>query len=120
MHGSISGKFSPLLAEALSIREALSWLKGIYLEKVIIESDSLNIVQRLKSQDEDFSRVGLIINDCKSLVKGFNQCVFSFVRRSANSVAHSLARAANSVSGRVSWMSHPPLFISDVLVSDLS
>ena len=37
MHGSISGKFTPLMAEALSVREALSWLKGVQLQHIIIE-----------------------------------------------------------------------------------
>ena len=90
------------------------------MQQIIIESDSLNIIQRLKSQDDDLSSVGLVINDCKSLAKGFNHCVFSFVRRSANGVAHCLARAASSVSGRACWMFHPLTFIYDVLDFDLS
>lgn len=120
MHGSIKGKFTPLLTEAIGVQEMLSWLKGIQVQQIIIESDSLNVIHRLKSQDDDMSSVDLIINDCKSLAKGFNQCVFSFICRVANGVAYSLTRAASFVSGCMCWMAHPSTLISNVLDLDLN
>lgn len=42
-----------------------------------------------------------------------------FVHRSANEVAHTLARATHSMSGFREWSVAPDL-ISDVLINDLS
>lgn len=42
----------------------------------------------------------------------------NFVHRSANGVAHALARAAHSMSGLQEWHDVAPEFISDVLLID--
>lgn len=46
--------------------------------------------------------IHLIVEDCIELLKHFDEVIVVFVYRSANMVAHKLARAACSMSGRLS------------------
>ena len=65
------------LAEALSLQEALSWLKHLKMRKIQVVVDALLIVQALSSSTLDNSVLGLIISDCKFLSNEINQCNFS-------------------------------------------
>ena len=106
--GYVTGKHDPLVAEALGIQEAFSWLKQLQVKEVVVESDSLSLITYLGSDEKIGSSVGLIIDDCKSLQKEFDLCAFSFVHRSANSATHYLAKAACSASGQECWFNDPP------------
>ena len=63
--------------------------------------------------------IGLIIEDCKFIIKDLVNCSVSFVRRSVNNIAHLLARASSSLSRFHHWDSVPPVVILDALASDL-
>lgn len=86
----------------------------------MLESNSQGFVQAFHSSALDLSSSGLLVSDCKSIVKDITSCKVVFIRRSANIVAHTLARAALSMSGHEEWIGVPPLIISDVLCSDLN
>ncbi|MBA0628933.1 hypothetical protein Godav_023563, partial [Gossypium davidsonii] len=58
---------------------------------VVLEGDSLSVIQRIQSKCEDKSLIGAYIRDCRELGQGFNTCFFSHIPRSANEVAHVLA-----------------------------
>lgn len=99
-HGRLPGIQNPSLAEALGIREALSWIKSLNLSNILVESDALLIVKALNSFSPDSSSsVGLIVEDCISLALEIH-CffLFVFVRRSANQVTHALVKAFVSLS----------------------
>ncbi|EEF32700.1 conserved hypothetical protein [Ricinus communis] len=98
----IPGNYTPREAEAISIREALSWLKQQIFEECIIESDALQVIEALKAPSSQ-SCFHLIIDDCKHLVQHFRQVHFQFVRRSANTAAQIVARGAYSLSGPMDW-----------------
>ncbi|KAH9750457.1 reverse transcriptase domain-containing protein [Citrus sinensis] len=112
---SIPGRFSARDAEALGVREALSWIKQLQLSNVTIEMDSLNVYNALVTNLSGPSSFSLIIEDCRALSNSIRDVSFSFVRRSANSVAHSVAQAGNSLSGHGEWRAVPPPF----LIADL-
>ncbi|XVF52569.1 hypothetical protein PTKIN_Ptkin05aG0029000 [Pterospermum kingtungense] len=90
----VSSVLIPSIAEALSFREALSWLKSLHFSSVIVESDAVSVVNALKNNLINDSCFALIITDCISLVKEISGCSVVDVRQSANQVAHSLARAS--------------------------
>ncbi|XP_073154078.1 uncharacterized protein [Henckelia pumila] len=96
--GTFPGSFSSTTAEALAIREALKWIKDLNLTNVIVESDALIVVDALRTWFSDVSSLGLILEDCSLLASELHSCSFSFVRRSANQSAHSLARSTGSLS----------------------
>nr|GMD12674.1 uncharacterized protein LOC109155154 [Ipomoea batatas] len=105
-------------AEAIGVREALKWLKIMELDTVIIESDALLVTQGINGVC-GVSSFDLILEDIRKLAKGFSCISFVFVKRSANSAAHLLARKAVLNADCMEWVSSPPSFISHVLASEV-
>lgn len=60
------GCVSPDIAEALSVREGLSWIKNHPLSRVYVETDAQTIIALAinSSSYNDVSPIGLIIDDC--------------------------------------------------------
>ena len=116
-----SGTSSPELAEAMGIREALSWIKSTHWSNVIIETDCLVAVQGIRSSVVMLSYYGRIISDCKDLLNElkYRHVVLRFIKRSANTVAHHLARSTCVVSDRVFCRSNAPSNFISVLANDL-
>lgn len=85
---SIPGLVDPCAAEALGIREVLSWIKNRGLSKIVVESDALVVVNAINGSTPDFYIFGLIVEDCCSLRKEVPSLNFVFVRRFENQVAH--------------------------------
>ena len=68
----------------------------------------------------DYSQLGHILQEIKMLVASLCKGSFSCVRRSGNSVVHSLAKFANSISDDVIWIEDPPLPALEVLFFDVN
>ncbi|KAH9717145.1 putative reverse transcriptase/RNA-dependent DNA polymerase [Citrus sinensis] len=94
----VAGNFGAREAEALGIREALSWMKELQFSCVIIEMDCLQVFRALVEKFSSPNGFGLIIEDCRALVKFIGEVQFSFVRRSAHLATHSVARATGFLS----------------------
>ena len=105
-------------AKAMSMREALSWLKHMQLPRVIVEMDSHVVYKALKSTPLYASPFAMLIIDYQKLVSSMVNLKLSFVKRSANSIAHSVARASSSMSGPTVWDVIAPLFLTSTLLSD--
>ncbi|XP_074356451.1 uncharacterized protein LOC141696148 [Apium graveolens] len=88
------GQTSSTLAAAMGIREALSWIKTARQQNVEVETDSLQIVQWIRSSYNSLSYVGRLLSECKELLAELHSqnVMLRFVKRSANRVAHFLAR----------------------------
>ncbi|XP_073137676.1 uncharacterized protein [Henckelia pumila] len=118
--GRIHGLQDPATAEALAIREALSWLKNFNFFSIIVESDSLVVIDALNHSVADRSPFGLLIEDCKLLAQGVASCTFVFTRRSANQAAHALAKATGSMPDLVGRIDLHPTVLLNVIAPDLS
>ncbi|KAL9426929.1 hypothetical protein AB3S75_033667 [Citrus x aurantiifolia] len=105
------GKFGAREAEALGVREALSWLKQLHLPRVIIEMDCLQVFKALSENHSNPNGFGLIIEECRFLMQNLREVQFSFVRRSANAAAHSVARVGGSKSDPSEWRVAPPRWL---------
>lgn len=115
------GRVTPEFAEAISIREALSWTKNAGKENVIVESDCLQVVQLIRNSYSSLSYLGRVVQECRDLML---QCKakntkLRFVKRSANSVAHYLARYSCLVAERKWRMGDVHPEFSYVLCKDL-
>ncbi|KAL8100419.1 hypothetical protein AgCh_032616 [Apium graveolens] len=115
------GLASPELAEAVGIREALSWVKNERRKDVIVETDCLMLVQWIRSSYITRSYVGRVVDECRRLLAGLqNQnTVLRFIKRSANGVAHYLARYSSSIADRRCWMGNVHPDFHNVLCNDL-
>ncbi|XP_058776491.1 uncharacterized protein LOC131650796 [Vicia villosa] len=95
-----SSTFSVLEAEALALKEAIQSVIMLHNAPTIFESDSQQVVQALSSNTPGSSGFISIINSIKSLLLDFPNFEVKFIKRQANMVAHTLAKAANSWSRR--------------------
>ncbi|XP_031091006.1 uncharacterized protein LOC115996003 [Ipomoea triloba] len=114
----ISGCYGVKEAEALCIREALSWLKDTGMGDVDVETDSQLVYYALRSNSFN-SAFGFILNDVKEVASMINGVDFCFAKRSANRAAHTVAREVVSMSGCGEWFDTPPPFLVDYLSDDL-
>ncbi|VFQ94306.1 unnamed protein product [Cuscuta campestris] len=102
----------PREAEALSVKEALSWIKSRGWTHMEVETDCKDVADGLNNSSQDWSYFSSIIDACKTLVVSCRGVFyFQFVYRSANEAAHVLARASHSSQSLGEWVHLPPDFI---------
>ena len=58
---------------------------------------------------------GTIITNCRALAHSLGEFVFSFVRRSANTIAHTIARVESYLSDPEEWRHVPPPWLINCL-----
>ncbi|XVF71518.1 hypothetical protein PTKIN_Ptkin12aG0044200 [Pterospermum kingtungense] len=83
--------------EALTLQEAISWVRSLGYTRVIFEVDSKQVVDALSSLSSDLTEFGVIIECCKSMVLVEPHFKVIFARRGANVAAHALARRSRFV-----------------------
>lgn len=81
---------TPETAEAVGIREVLSWIKDREWSKVELKSDFLSLIQVVRESSIMLSYFGRLIEECKQLIDS-RWVVLNFVKRSMNMVANFLA-----------------------------
>ena len=77
----------------------------------MFESDAKLLVDAVQGR-RGLSYFDTIAEDCNELLKHFDEVLLVFIHRSANQVAHLLARAACSMSGLQEWNVSAPDFIT--------
>ena len=112
----LPSRFDPREAEAIGVKEALSWLKKFSFKSVVLEMDSLLVFNALHDKFYYPNGFGTIIANCRALAQSLGEVAFSFVRRSANSAAHTVAWVGSSMSGSGEWSLVPPPWLCDSLV----
>ncbi|XP_074333675.1 putative ribonuclease H protein At1g65750 isoform X1 [Apium graveolens] len=93
----VDGVWRPREAEAIALKEALSWIMELQYKECIFETDSKTLVQACNREPEE-SFFGTIVGDCTHLLKHINSVLIRFVFRSANRVARTVAKSAYSMS----------------------
>lgn len=88
------------------------------MHSIIIESDSLIVVNAIKNARPDDSIFGSIISYCLFFLREIPHYMISFVKRSANQAAHLFAKAFVFISGLGERFFVSPDFIIDVLMVD--
>ena len=78
------------------------------------------VMSAVSSTSPNWSRLGVIYDDIGCLAAGLRYVAFSCIRRSANSVAHSLARYANVLDEKVVWLEDSPPPAHDAFYFDFS
>jgi ribonuclease HI len=104
---SIIGRLTTLEGEAMALKEAMCEVKQIGFSHVMFESDSKSVVDAITSSHFGSSEFSAIISHVKSLLLLCPNFEVKFVKRQANMVAHSLARAAYSMPSRCIFESIP-------------
>jgi len=108
-----------LEGEAMALLEAIRFAEHNGWEKVVFESDSATVVTAVSSHHRGNSEFHAIISCIAAKLVLNSNFEVKFIRRQANMVAHTLARAA------CSWASHRifefyPTCIEQCLINDIS
>lgn len=88
--------FSIIEVEALALKEANQKTIQMQWEQIIFECDQQFIVHVVSANSFGNSEFSMIISSIKNLLALHHDFEVKCVRRQANSVAHSLAKATNS------------------------
>ena len=87
---------TPVEAEAWGLLEAIKFVVVKDISYVIFESDCKVIVDIVNSSHLPQNELGDILSTCKDLISIHTSFIVNFVKRQANEVAHSIARASLS------------------------
>ena len=90
------------------------------MTQVILEGDSLVIIKALRKEEQFLSPIGLLLEDVRMLSLSFQKLLYSHTKREGNSVAHNLARYANSIPDFLVWMEDIPPCIQSFVQIDLA
>ncbi|XP_019167324.1 PREDICTED: uncharacterized protein LOC109163060 [Ipomoea nil] len=105
---------SPLMAETIACKEALSWLWNRGERSVRLLTDCLTLQQYLTSQVVTIrTYVGYAIDACRARITSFDYCSVNFIPRSENYLAHRLASSAFNSSTAMYSNDVPPDSISE-------
>ncbi|KAK8502949.1 hypothetical protein V6N12_054174 [Hibiscus sabdariffa] len=102
---NISSSFA---AEALAVIHGLRFALDLGCMHVVLESDSLTVISKLKSGVDDCSLLRPYIADAQSVAQTFFSCHFSFTPRSGNKVAHCLVRLGQESTVDSYWVEEVP------------
>ncbi|KAL0448754.1 UNVERIFIED_CONTAM: hypothetical protein Slati_1431800 [Sesamum latifolium] len=105
----------PTHAEALAARMAIEMALEFPGRTIEVEGDCLVVVNDINKRDWIHSYVGPIIKDICVLLDHYTNVTVKFSRRSANKVAHALARRAVEVNGS----NFPPDTSNTILQRDM-
>ena len=102
----------------MACRKALEFAVDAGFTEVILKGDNAMVLKKISQAQPNFSRLGLIYEDIWCLAVGFRSTSVICVRRSANSVAHALARFARLIENEIVWMEEDPPPAVDALYLD--
>ena len=114
------GIFSPEVIEAYAAKTAISLLLQGKVPRIILEGDSLKIINMIKLMESDDLPYGVLLDGILISLQNFAAWEANWVPRQANMPAHLLARNARSISDICSWSSSLPPFLSSAISADLS
>jgi ribonuclease HI len=107
-------------AEAAALLQGLQLVDRIGCSPIIIESDSLEIVQAFKGEIEIRGPYHAILSDCFQVASRIEPFSIQHCLREANMVAHKLARTCFDSNNSIFWGCDPPNFIIADVIKDVT
>ena len=115
----INAPLGPLETEAKAFEAGVQFAKDIGVQDIIIEGDSLTVVNALCGNTSPPSSVAAVIAGIKVLSGFVRQLDYSHVRRQCNRPAHLLAKHASGIIDFIAWLEENPCFIEQSLHHDV-
>ncbi|KAJ1422669.1 Ribonuclease H-like superfamily [Sesbania bispinosa] len=97
---------SPLVAEALALREAMLLASNLQWKKCMFESDNLSLIKACR-QELQIGEIEAITQDVLSLKANFHLCGFLWTNQKGNEAAHLVARSTLNGSIPLNWTVNP-------------
>jgi len=108
------------MAEAYALKEGLMLAQHIGCNRLIVQSDCMEVVQIMKEGGFSANSAAAIYDDCNIIWSGFQDISIEHCSREANQVAHNLARRAQQCKQNYIWADEPLSFILDSLMNDVT
>ncbi|KAE8655192.1 hypothetical protein F3Y22_tig00117034pilonHSYRG01178 [Hibiscus syriacus] len=105
-------------AEARALLQVLEFASEIGLHSVVAESDSKTLINKLNSKDLDFSEIGPITRDIRTLARTFTLCSFRFCARSCNRAVRAMATEGLYRSADYFWVEDAPISVRLIAADD--
>ncbi|XP_020225309.1 uncharacterized protein LOC109807197 [Cajanus cajan] len=117
--GWLYGVAPPHEEEATTLLESIRWVCDQGYTRVILESDSKQVVEDILNSNIYYSEYGHTLHRCHSLLNSHPNLLVRFIRRQANHVAHSLTRTSRYyASSHVFYFI--PTCIAPLILNDIS
>jgi ribonuclease HI len=111
---------SPLMAEAIAMREGLALAIKMGCSNVVAESDSLEVIQACTGEESWWNEAPAVFADCTDMRSHIGSVYFQYCPREANQVAHEIARDSFTSNSSSSWEAEAPRFIVNTLINDVT
>ena len=105
-------------AEVLARRKALEFALDAGFTNMVLERDNIGVMRSIQSNGVNNSSLGHIYGDIHCLIASFRAWSVSYVKRTTNSVAHSLAKYARQVVNEQVWLEKSPSLALEALYFD--
>jgi hypothetical protein len=109
------GLVSPVAGEALALYHAACLGVELGGTKIILEGDSIQVINAMNSEEQLWSNFGHLVEDTKYAMRNVPGWKCNHVSRDANGAAHNLAKAAVKNGFDYTWMGDAPDCIRDVI-----
>ena len=87
------------------------------MQQLILEGDAKQVIDAIRSTDENDSMIGHLIDDVKQCLRGISRWQVNHVCQGANRVAHELAKLALKHDNDSVWLEECPSCIRDFLLT---
>jgi hypothetical protein len=111
--------FDPTTAEALAAWKMAELCVSMDCNSVILEGDSMEVVQALRNDEVSWGRYSAVIHDAKILLCNVSQWRVCHVRRIGNMAAHKLAKLALSLGEERVWKEDYPMCVRQTVCDDV-
>jgi hypothetical protein len=108
----------PLIAEAVAVWVAVEFISQFGFQSVMLERDSLVVVQALCSEDKSWSQVGSLMEDAKIILCNCQFWEVCPVRRAVNEVVHRISKLALALNDTHVWEDFVPLCIREIVLAE--
>jgi ribonuclease HI len=109
----------PVIAEAQAALCAVEFSRDLGLQSIILEGDSLQVVNALKDPRPNWTKYGQLVADAKGILIMLRSWQICHTNREANCAAHGLAKVAvKQIMDRV-WIEDIPMCIRDIVILEL-
>ena len=102
----------------MACHQALEFAIDAGFADLVVEGDNSNVMWFISQSQSDWSRLGNLYDDVCCLVERLRFVEFHCIRRTANGVAHSLARFARHISEDCIWLEESPPPAQEALYVD--
>ncbi|KAL4364945.1 hypothetical protein AHAS_Ahas07G0056800 [Arachis hypogaea] len=108
---------SLLAAEAHAMRDAMILSKNLQLWRCLIETDSLVLVQTIKSRSKLWE-IDAVLNDIFELINNQPEVGLTWTPRDGNEMAHKVVEMASSRALGRQWCVRPPKELARIIKRD--